>query len=338
MVHRVVGAVSPLNGSADSEQGNERTFACPLNFIPCPFTAIPSFTREKLNSSDTEFWLIKAPLDFNPASFIGKNIPLIGFKSVKNKNDGKKQIYNIFSSPRKTCSSQVLVPKEDHNQLLSGPSFHGYINICDSFRDPRGGLHPVSSTPIRKIPEGLKQRFLPFGATTATTTTGGLGVGGAQITDCKIIWPDGGKSKKKRKKHAKVEEVLNRLLCVKQEAMDGEGAWGNLPGMDQDSRGSCLTSKGLPIAETTMKKRKKRNREKEHEEASATALESEDNVEDEAFLSVIKEEAITEPSEGNSNKSGRIQNRKKKRLFQENLEELFSPTATELGSVFKKKK
>lgn len=338
MLHGEIGAVPPLKGSVESEQGNARKFACPSDFILCPITSSPSFTKDKVNSSNTELWLIKAPLDFNPASFISKNIPLIGFKSVKIKNNGKKPLYNIFSSPREMCSSRVLVPSEDHNQLLSGPSFSGYINICNSFGDPSGGLHPVPSTPILKIPEGLKQRFLPFGATTAAST-GRLGEDGAQVTHCEPMWTDGLKRKKKRKTHEKVEAVLDQLLCVKQEAMDRDGAWGNSPEMDQDSRDPCLATKGLAITENTMKKRKKRKREKEHADFSVTALEVKDALGDEAFFSVIKEEAITEPLEGIADETFRIQHsKKKKRQSQEILEERFPPTATELGSVFKKKK
>ncbi|XP_078517011.1 DNA-directed RNA polymerase I subunit RPA34 [Lissotriton helveticus] len=326
MLQGEIGAVLPLKGSVDSEQGNARMFACPPDFILCPFTSAPSFTKDKVNSSNTELWLIKAPLDFKPASFIRKNIPLIGFKSVKIKNDGKKRLYNIFSSPQEMCSSHVLVPSEDHNQLLSGPSFRGYINICNSFGDPSSGLHPVPGTPILKIPEGLKQRFMPFGATTATRT-GRLREDDAQVTHCEPMWMDGVKRKKKKKMLGKVEAVLDQLLCVRQEEMDREGACGNSPEMDQDSRGSCLAAKGLSITDNTIKKRKKKKRDKEHADVSVTALEVKDTLRDEGFLSVIKEEAITEPSDGISDETFRIQHSKKKKKHQsqEILEERSPP-------------
>lgn len=333
-----------LKASVDMTQGNERKFACPSDFIPCPFTLLTSFTKEKLNRSNTELWLIKAPFDFNPSSFNSKNIPLIGFRSEKIKNDGKTRLYNIFSSARETCASHLLVPSEDHDQLLSGPSFQGHINICDSFGEPSGDLHPVPATPTLKITVDLKQRFQPFGATAATRSEAmisGLGEDGEQVTDCNlIVETDRVKRRKKKKQKHEVEQVLDRLPCVKQLVMDREGACGNSPEILQDTRGPCLLSKSLPIIETTMKKRKKKKRAKELAEVSATALEMENDLEDETFLSVIKEEAITEPLEDFSDKTGWIEHckKKKKLISQEILEDRFSPTATELGSVFKKKK
>ncbi|XP_069500786.1 DNA-directed RNA polymerase I subunit RPA34 [Ambystoma mexicanum] len=331
MMQGELGASRPTEVFDVLVQGKEQKFACPSDFVPCPFTQVSSFTKEKLNSSSTELWLIKAPLDFNPASFNSKNIPLIGFQSVKVKNDGKKRFYNIFSSPRETGASRLIVPSAEEGRMLCGPPFQGYISISDSFGEHGSTLHTIPASPALQIPEGLKQRFQPFGATPPVNSNSR---NGAQVDNSEPA--EGGnvvKKRKKKKKNKKHSEEVDMLACIEQEDV-GAVHWGNSTEIGPDpEEGAELQD--LHIIGATTKKRKKKKRKKEQDDVPATALEIEDDLEDEAVQAVIEEVAETVSDET----SWTVVRKKKRKRPSHGLQgEDFEPTTADLTSAFKKKK
>nr|XP_033812630.1 DNA-directed RNA polymerase I subunit RPA34 isoform X1 [Geotrypetes seraphini] len=225
---------------------NEMKFKSPADFVESSLETVPSFMLNKLCSSSSELWLIKAPVDFNPECFNSQKVPLCGFQSLKSKKDGASRRYSIFSSSRDLDSSYLLVPSSEEGQLACGPAFSGYLNVCENFSGSTRKSPPkaISASPAPQIPEGLKQRFQPFGATP-------LYSGLQRKRQLK-------KSTKKRK--IPIAEVITdkgmgrarQLESMKQEPVEGE-TWGNMA--------QACEVQSLSIDTTDAKKKKRRKRE-----------------------------------------------------------------------------
>ncbi|XP_020381057.1 CD3e molecule, epsilon associated protein [Rhincodon typus] len=136
-------------------------FQCPLEFTPCPRTTFCDLVPEKVNDPSTELWLIKAPIDFDPQSFSGRKIPLVGFQTLKSKTC-KDKLYNVFGTPRAGGGVCLVLPSATE----SCPPFAGSITIGESWEDTGGNdePHSIPTSPAPSIPPGLKLRFQPFGA------------------------------------------------------------------------------------------------------------------------------------------------------------------------------
>lgn len=143
------------------------------------------------------------------------------------------------------------------------PPFSGQLNVCESYGDSSTNQNPqvIPASPAPSIPPGLKQRFLPFGSKTPTSTyVGEDQVEGVSSTTLRpLVATDGGgsvdeeeeeegrrKKKKKKKRRIKVEEVE-----VKQEPVD-------------EMTPVSLQTDEPP--EKRKKKKKKRDREREEVE------------------------------------------------------------------------
>ncbi|MBN3309992.1 RPA34 polymerase, partial [Amia calva] len=148
-------------------------FQCPADFISSPYKPCSGTSLKNLTNSKTEVWLIKAPANFNPESFAGTKIPLIGTETLKPKSSGgTQQVYNIFSTPKEQRDMCLLTSSGDSGKILCTPGFAGIINICETFGDCNANQAPkaIPASPPPRIPEGLKQRFQPFGSETPCGT------------------------------------------------------------------------------------------------------------------------------------------------------------------------
>ncbi|XP_067830952.1 CD3e molecule, epsilon associated protein [Heptranchias perlo] len=145
--------------------GKMTKFECPPDFTPCPRSASRDLTLEKVNDPSTELWLIKAPADFDPQSFSGRKIPLVGFQTLKSKTC-RDRLYNVFGTDSGTGGVCLVLPSEAAGRAASCPPFAGCINIGESWEDTSDGgqPHSIPASPAPSIPEGLKLRFRPFGA------------------------------------------------------------------------------------------------------------------------------------------------------------------------------
>ncbi|MEE6516486.1 hypothetical protein FKM82_025974 [Ascaphus truei] len=135
-------------------------FRCPLNFEPVAVRGA-SLTSD----SDTEVWLIKAPADFVPERFDSRHLPLSGKKTLKVKVNGNRKFYGVTASPSCVIPCRALLPqgRESEGKISCSLPFEGMITIADTL-EADSTLQPVPDKPPLMIPEGLKQRFLPFGA------------------------------------------------------------------------------------------------------------------------------------------------------------------------------
>ncbi|XP_077319328.1 DNA-directed RNA polymerase I subunit RPA34 isoform X2 [Lithobates pipiens] len=167
-------------------------YQCPSNF-----SAVSDCDGSVTSEPDTEIWLIKAPLDFNPESLNSHRFPLPGYKMQKVKSGGMKRFCHVLSSP---CSDAPFTPLLCHpeegpgGRLVCVPSFQGTITVAEAHGDP-SALHTIPDRPPLSIPPGLKQRFQPFGA---------LPPKGGRAVDSLLA---GGRKKKKKAKKRRQEEM-----------------------------------------------------------------------------------------------------------------------------------
>ncbi|XP_062917312.1 CD3e molecule, epsilon associated protein [Mobula hypostoma] len=136
-----------------------RGFESPPEFQVCPHAA-PRGIRDP----SSELWLIKAPADFEPRSFSGKKVPLVGFQSLRSKICEDK-VYNVFATTGGTGDVCLVLPSEAGAETERCPEFAGCITIDENWEGAASGSEPscIPSSPAPGIPPGLKLRFQPFG-------------------------------------------------------------------------------------------------------------------------------------------------------------------------------
>ncbi|KAJ6663545.1 hypothetical protein lerEdw1_009624 [Lerista edwardsae] len=149
-------------------EGERRSarFECPADFCPCPFSPAPAFSRETLQSPSKQLWLIRAPANFSPESLDGHAVPLLGSETLKvAQPDGTRKVYSIQATLGDLDSAHLLVPAGHQHHLACAPSFSGVLSVCERHGDPSANrlLFPVAARLAPQIPDGLRQRFLPFG-------------------------------------------------------------------------------------------------------------------------------------------------------------------------------
>ncbi|XP_067317225.1 DNA-directed RNA polymerase I subunit RPA34-like [Anolis sagrei] len=143
-------------------------FKCPPDFVASCFAPGPPFSLERLQDPSKELLLIRAPASFSPESFEGQALPLSGSHTVKlPQPNGAQKVFGIHAAlGRPSSSARLLVPSSHSQDRLScAPPFGGSLTIAERHGDP--GAYPVLFLAARQaapqIPEGLKQRFVPFG-------------------------------------------------------------------------------------------------------------------------------------------------------------------------------
>ncbi|XP_065276764.1 DNA-directed RNA polymerase I subunit RPA34 [Emys orbicularis] len=233
-------------------------FQCPPDFSPSPFAP------EELRGPSKELWLIRAPADFSPDSLDGCAVPLVGFQTLKTRSDGTQRVFDIHSALEEPGSPYLLVSSTRSGQLSCAASFHGCMRICERFGDPssRSPGQAVAARPAPQVPEGLRQRFLPFGGSpkqqcpeAATSTPATEVLGSAR------------KKKKKKKKRVK-EEPVELLVSIKQEPPEEPWGWGSgepgpePPGGEDDGlRGA----EGPTLGHLSPKHKKKKKKKHKYE-------------------------------------------------------------------------
>ncbi|XP_042296686.1 DNA-directed RNA polymerase I subunit RPA34 [Sceloporus undulatus] len=142
-------------------------FQCPPDFCASRFAPGPPFSLRTLQDPSKCLLLIRAPADFSPESFEGHIMPLSGSQTLKvPQTDGTQKVYSVQATPEAsdTCA-RLLVPSGHQDQLTCAPPFSGSLSIWERFGDASANpaLFPVADRQTPQIPEGLKQRFVPFG-------------------------------------------------------------------------------------------------------------------------------------------------------------------------------
>ncbi|KAM4019551.1 DNA-directed RNA polymerase I subunit RPA34 [Anomaloglossus baeobatrachus] len=171
------------------------SFQCPQDFVP-----VAESDGSVTSDPDTEVWLIKAPADFSPQSFNSHRFPLSGYKMQRSKVGGVKKYYHLVSSPGAAppLCTFLQPPGLPEDKLVAASPLQGVITVSEAHGD-HTALHSVPDRPPLSLPQGLKQRFRPFGATVPN-------VSAVNRDDSQL---SGSSKKKKRAKKRKQEEMLD---------------------------------------------------------------------------------------------------------------------------------
>ncbi|XP_061453226.1 DNA-directed RNA polymerase I subunit RPA34 [Rhineura floridana] len=155
------------SGSERGAPEGPSRFECPEDFAVTLFAPGPPFSPETLQSPSKQLLLIKAPINFSPESLEGRVVPFLGFQTLKVlQPDGTQKVYGIQTTRGDwNSSARLLVPSGHQSHLIGAPLFSGCVSFCERYGDPGASQppFPVVTRPAPQIPEGLKQRFLPFG-------------------------------------------------------------------------------------------------------------------------------------------------------------------------------
>ncbi|KAF7700093.1 CD3e molecule, epsilon associated protein [Silurus meridionalis] len=207
--------------SSSSQEKDTRAsrFECPADFVPLQY----SCSEKSERGNNTELWLIKAPAQFNPSSLAHLKVPLSGLEMIQS-TDASSQIYSVLSS-RSGPTDLHLLTSSDKKQkaALSASGFAGILSISESYGDCSGNqsLIPIPAAPAPSFPLGLKQRFQPFGSSTAsrvfqsTTSTSPLPPKKVKLESEGI--EDQSKKKKKKKKEKHSRDETPEVAHIKQE-------------------------------------------------------------------------------------------------------------------------
>ncbi|XP_062577626.1 uncharacterized protein LOC134239461 [Saccostrea cucullata] len=111
-------------------------------------------------TKNKEFWLIKAPCDFDIASLNKNKVSLSDGVMELDLPDQKCDVV-VSHQPSELCP---LIRSQSTGCLQQGGSFGGQLQIIGSIDVPP--VPPIQTPPRKEhtIPECLKQRYVPFGA------------------------------------------------------------------------------------------------------------------------------------------------------------------------------
>nr|DBA20336.1 TPA: hypothetical protein GDO54_017127 [Pyxicephalus adspersus] len=137
------------------------------------FRAVAESNGSVSSEPGNEIWLIRTPIDFTPESFNSHRFPLPGYKMQKVKWKGMKKFCHVISSPSSDAPFKAFLcpPQGSENGLLYVPSFEGTITVAEAHGDP-SALHSIPDRHPPTIPEGLKQRYQPFGSLPPRVSSG----------------------------------------------------------------------------------------------------------------------------------------------------------------------
>ncbi|XP_061137232.1 CD3e molecule, epsilon associated protein [Syngnathus typhle] len=196
----------PSLGQKESEKSSK--YQCPDDFVSFDHQPCRSTLTERLKRKKSELWLIKAPANFDPRCLQGASVNLSGFQTLKLPSAADagerhgQHVYNILASSH--CTNDLRLLTADSSSPAVGPAFSGILSVSESYEGVQMPPCVVHASPAPAIPDGLKQRFQPFGSKTPTTSQE------RQVED--------GKRKKKKKKDRKIKiEEQEEELMIKQE-------------------------------------------------------------------------------------------------------------------------
>ncbi|TRY69774.1 hypothetical protein DNTS_006004, partial [Danionella cerebrum] len=260
-------------------------YQCPVDFKTMPFVSAASALLE---GNGQELWLIKAPARFDPKCFENLKLPLSGMKMVQSSGISP-QTYSILSSRAPTDLHLLASDRSSQKPFLCSSGFSGILKISETYGNSGEdqGLLPIPATPAPCIPNGLKQRFQPFGSLVTVVSDDVPERTRDELSDC-----DDRKKRKKKKKKDKRREDSEEVL-IKQEVIK----------VEYDQYEHCEQTM---VEEPTKERRKKKKLKKEKT--------SED--EDVFDAGLIKTESVDNPCD-NIETPEKLKKKKKKRCHNE---------------------
>ncbi|KAK3531827.1 hypothetical protein QTP70_029720 [Hemibagrus guttatus] len=246
------------NMSSSSSKEREKKasrYECPADFVPLQYSCSEKSVLER--GENTELWLIKAPARFKPSSLAGLKVSLSGLEMIQS-TDASPHIFSVLSSRSGPTDLHLLTSsgkKQSASPCASG--FAGILSISESYGDCSGNQSPIPipAAPAPSFPPGLKQRFQPFGSSTApqmfqsTTSASPL-----QPRKLKLETEDQSKKKKKKKKEKRSRKETTEVAHIKQEEISQECSEQQVPELVEED------------GTTERKKRKKIKKEKERKD------------------------------------------------------------------------
>ncbi|KAM3830053.1 DNA-directed RNA polymerase I subunit RPA34 [Vipera latastei] len=194
--------MGPPGGEEAAAAGPAR-FQCPEEFCARRFAPGAALCAESLAAPGTRLLLIRAPADFRPESLAGRSLTLLGPRLLSAPQpDGSPRVYSLHGS-REESGARLLVAAGRPGGLACAKPFSGCLRIQERYGEPGAArpLFPVAERPAPRVPGGLKQRFLPFGA---------------RLRDARPPWEAAGGAARKRSKK-------RPLLPLKQELWRPQG-------------------------------------------------------------------------------------------------------------------
>ncbi|KAK9394224.1 DNA-directed RNA polymerase I subunit RPA34 [Crotalus adamanteus] len=141
-------------------------FQCPEEFCARHFAPGAALCAESLAAPGTQLLLIRGPADFRPESLDGRSLTLLGSRLLRAPQpDRSQRVYSLHGS-REESGARLLVAAGRPDGLACAQPFSGCLRIQERYGEPGAArpLFPVAERPAPRVPGGLKQRFLPFGA------------------------------------------------------------------------------------------------------------------------------------------------------------------------------
>ncbi|KAG7470722.1 hypothetical protein MATL_G00116870 [Megalops atlanticus] len=291
-------------------------YQCPADFVSCDYSPCTSTRLDNLSDGNTELWLIKAPVNFNPDSLSGSRVPLMGLEALQPRA-GTQQIYSVLSRPAAPTDLRLLTTDGGRpRDTLRGPAFAGLINICESYGDCSGNQAPaaIPACPAPRVPEGLRQRFQPFGSRTLAAAGAKRSApedpaGAGLPTPAKRVKPDPeeeeGEQKRKKKKKKKDKSI-------KEEREEEEVTEAAMSSQSLAETPQEFTPEGGEAEERKKKKKKKKSKERDGEAVEQCDMGAETS------LTVKEEEEVevkiepVDPAYGDVESSGKKKKKKKK--------------------------
>ncbi|XP_026779759.3 CD3e molecule, epsilon associated protein [Pangasianodon hypophthalmus] len=287
------------NISSSSSQEKEKRgsrYECPADFVPLQYSCSEKCVLER--GENTELWLIKAPARFKPSSLADLKVSLSGLEMIQS-TDASPQIYSVLSSHSGPTDLHLLSSSgKKHKASPCASGFAGIISISESYGDCSGNQSPipVPAAPAPSFPSGLKQRFQPFGSSTAahvsqsTTSSSPLPPKKAKLESEET--KDQSKKKKKKKKEKHIRDETIEVAHIKQEEISYECGEQQVP---------------EPAEEDGTAERKKKKKIKKEKER----MDTQDEVAIDTSL-ITKQEPM-DTSFGDSESSAKKKKKKKKK-------------------------
>ncbi|XP_034293820.1 DNA-directed RNA polymerase I subunit RPA34 [Pantherophis guttatus] len=141
-------------------------FQCPEDFCARRLAPGAAFCPESLGAPGKRLLLISAPADFRPESLSGHRLALPGSPLLRaSQPDGSQKVYRLQAS-REESAARLLIAAGRPERLACARPFGASLRIQERHAEPGAAraLFPVAERPPPRLPQGLKQRFFPFGA------------------------------------------------------------------------------------------------------------------------------------------------------------------------------
>lgn len=261
-------------------------YECPEEFTSASYAPCGSARGQSAFDENKELWLIKAPASFDPRSLSGKKLSLMCLQSVKTRDSGTgQQILSVLG--RRSTSTGFRLLTNDPSRAdahVCAPAFSGMLNISESYGDcsSNQGPIPVPAAPAPRLPDGLRQRFLPFGSARPARGPTETPEEASEPAPAVVVKrePDKEETPRKRKKEKRikveVEEDVAAPLLVKVEQPD------------QDTAQQPTPNTQVTEERKEKKKKKKKDKEKDRE---TVVVKTELNEDFDPYV-IIKQEAL----------------------------------------------